>query len=151
MSTSGEIEIAKLWLPVIFTLVGWFFVNHQNKRIADRKEAREAADRCKQLCRSAASEAISYLNSSRKEAKKSLQRVKEHLDELEVEVNRLPLYQGKSPLVHRLAIFNRFIMSIDEAREELDEMEILELESKIRINRTNLLLEIEKQFKVHYC
>ncbi len=48
------------WLPPIFTLAGWVIVNNQNNHREARKEARSAADRCKELTREVAQHGIEY-------------------------------------------------------------------------------------------
>lgn len=152
MSDGGNSFNAGIWLPLVFTLAGWIIIHHQNASLAARKEARDAIDRCKALCRSAASEALASLtHRGTKKTSRSLHIIAEYLEELDVELKRFPLYENKSPLVYRLAVFSKFAMGIDEAAEELDESELALLQTKIKISRSEFLIELEKQFKVHYC
>lgn len=83
----GVIELVTRVAPVIVVIVGWIVVNYQNNKREIRKERRKAADEAKSIIREIYQSAVIYYTKAERDQE---QKIKNLLDELEIELQRIP-------------------------------------------------------------
>ena len=136
------------WAAPIFTLIGWFIVNHQNNDREKRKEARAAADRCKTLARDVSQLGYNYWLGKGDVAP---WQIKAHLEELEVEITRFPENKGRSCLIDRHIDLVEAITGLDFESAVMKPRPVSHgLYREIAKARQRLLSEIEAQFSQHF-
>ncbi len=92
------------WLPPLLTVVGWAVVSWQTNRRERRKEVRGIVDAIKRRVVDVSSTAETYMcGASRDQAAEA--EVKAGLDEIEIELGRLPFYRKRPELVTAMARF----------------------------------------------
>jgi hypothetical protein len=90
------------WLPLLATVAGWAVVNHQNNHREVRKEERALVDGAKKLIVELAHSARDYMCApSRNQATEA--DIKSGLEQIEIELKRLPGYSKDAALVAAMA------------------------------------------------
>jgi hypothetical protein len=147
---AGEfIQVVLPWLPSLLTLAGWYLVNHQNNTRERRKDARNAADRCKTLARESAQLAIKYWKDD--QADVSAFQLRAALEELEVELRRFPTKKGRKELNEKYADLVDFITGDDfDTADRQQKLAGHSLMKGISRTRQAFLHEVEAQFEKHY-
>lgn len=92
------------WLAPIVTISGWAIVNWQNNRRENRKEARALLDASKDLAVDIAANARAYMCQAARDEEAEAE-IKAGLEELEIELLRLPMYERLRNLVSAVADF----------------------------------------------
>jgi hypothetical protein len=137
---------AVTWLLIV---IGWLLVNRQNNLRESRKEARSLADASKKMTSEIKLSAITYLTSKKDELAPD---IKSSLELLEIELERFPEFSVGSRLMDK---YSQFAESITGGDFESKTRTTKSLESKevlyVNRSRNELLSEIEKQFKLHFC
>lgn len=103
--TWAQVQAAILpWLPPIVTLAGWAVLNGQNNRRELRKEERALVDGAKKLVTEVSKTALEYMCAAdRNEGAEA--DIKLTLDQVEIELGRLPRYESEGVLVTAMAQF----------------------------------------------
>lgn len=136
------------FVPWLLIVVGWVIVNYQNNLRETRKEARTMADNAKKSTIEISLQTVKFLTS-----KTVLDlELKSSLELLEIELERFPLFSTGSSLMVCFTTFAEAITggdfeSIERTIKRPDSAEV----SAVFRTRNELLAEIERQFKVHYC
>jgi hypothetical protein len=135
-------------VPWLLIVVGWMIVNYQNNVRETRKEARAMADAAKKTAIEVSSKAVDFFTS----ADASGLALKSSLELLEIELERFPLFSAGSKLLVCFTAFAEVITGDDfESRDRsVKEPTSPEINAVFR-TRNELLAEIERQFKVHFC
>lgn len=134
--------------PVLLVIVGWAVVNHQNNLRETRKERRKAADEAKSIAKELSQLAVIYYTKADRD--KELP-IKNLLDELEIELSRLP--KNGTNTLEMTALIN----CLNELRDaitldpfESDVLKPLDSDSNIlrtiALSKNRLLGQIEKTF-----
>lgn len=107
------------------------------------------ADLAKKLTMDIADKSVKYMTSV---APDLAYDIKSTMDALEIELDRFPHFFKQSPLMFR---FNRFAEAVtgDDFESATRPMRTRQDKDVLTVSRTRneLLTEIERQFKVHYC
>lgn len=136
------------WAAPVFTLIGWFLVNHQNNVREKRKEARAAADRCKTLAREVSQLGYNYWLGKPDVAP---WQIKAHLEELEVEITRFPENKGRSQLIDRHIDVVEAITGLDFESSTMKPRPLgHSVYREMALSRQRLLSEIEQQFSKNF-
>ena len=136
------------WSSPLVTVVGWFLVNRQNNSREFRKEIRSAVDSCKKMAREVTEQSVLYWTGH--EESKSW-KIKYLLEELEVEICRLPVSRGRST-VHDAYV--ELVEAITTADFDSSNLKAISIDDRvirdIRIARQHLFVILEDNFSTHY-
>ncbi len=140
-----------MWLqfvPWVLIVSGWALVNHQNNLRETRKEARSMADNAKKSAIEIATQSVKFLTI---EGVSGLE-IKSHLELLEIELERFPQFSNRSSLMKSFTAFADAVTGGDfeAANRSVKLPESTEV-GAVFLTRNQLLAEIERQFKIHYC
>lgn len=91
----------RAWLPVLATVGGWAVVNRQNNQRERRKEERALVDGAKKLVIEVAAKARATMCATKREEASELD-IKCMLDQLEIELMRLPGYERSTALINAM-------------------------------------------------
>ncbi len=92
------------WLPPLLTVLGWWVVSRQTNRRERRKEIRSIVDAVKKRVVDTAAQSIGCMCGKSRDAAAESE-VKAALDELEIEMSRLPFYASRKEMVKAMADF----------------------------------------------
>lgn len=92
------------WVPPLVTVLGWGIVNYQTNRREARKEDRALIDAAKKLVVETGAAARRYMADAHRNPDTETD-IKLALQQLEIELNRLPGYTANVALVEAMAAF----------------------------------------------
>ena len=147
MPSSGSEFLPYVALGLV--VLGWFVANLQANARGDRKEARSLVDSAKALSVRIVDDSLKYLC----EGQVGLAtKIKSSLDELEVELSRLPNFSSKaSPLLHALVAFQDAVTGGDfETANPVKRGRDSDEVATVLRTRVALQAELERQFRVYY-
>lgn len=149
--------IDPLWsllLPSLVAILGWTIVNSQNNKRETRKEGRSAADASKKLAMEVCTLAVKYYIGDRADPFA----LKSTIEVLEIELGRFPMFNtapGRREGSRLMGCFIDFDHAITGGKFESTDQPVFVLSSPevraIVSSRNRLLLEVENQFRLHFC
>ena len=138
------------WLPIAFTLAGWYVVNRQNNKREARKEERALIDGVKKLVIDLTGQARSYMCTEARDEDQEAD-IKLRLSQMEIELGRLPCYAETPWLVDAVAAFGHAATSADFESATRSARKVSDPEPQtLALARNELLQKLEQLFTDRY-
>ena len=138
------------WLPLLMTVAGWFMVNWQNNRRENRKEERALLDAAKKLVIDMATKARAYMSAIDRNEETEAD-IKAGVDQLEIELGRLPRYKQETKLINAVAAFGDAATAADFESATRMPRKLSDAEPQaLMAARNTLLTSLELLFSARY-